>query len=359
MLLATRIIRSWNQTGQKFAGEPDIVKTFLHTNPVLLWCLIGATYFWVNQNLIYGVNGLPVWLSFAVATGLVLAAFTFKVAFTLEDAPELVTEFARRLLDLNFTQGASLVTRARAVFMGVALLAGLIVLFILARRRISLTQSGVATLATVYTLLALTQSRPTNIPLYLLFNLQYRILSSVQLDFLSPVEVSTTCLLLQHASFFASGGSNSIASVDLSSAYNGIASFDVAAVGVLTFVGNWAAPIWWSLASVVLLVRKKRRREIATAVADKKNEEREDDNLWKSHVAVLTVFVAGSVAAVMAACTLLRTHLFIWTVFSPKYLYCVAWTLGQHMVVNVGLCGLVYWLGTVEQRGEEMSVRGG
>ncbi|KAK3301555.1 alkaline-phosphatase-like protein [Chaetomium strumarium] len=346
MLLATRIIRSWNQTGQKFAGEPDIAKTFLHTNPILLWGLIGATYLWVHQNLIYGLSGLPIWLSFAAATGLGLAAFTFKVAFTLEDAPELVTEFARRSLDLNFTQGASLVARARAVFMGIALLAGLTTLFILTRRRISLTESGVATLTTLYTLLALTQSRPTNIPLYLLFNLQYRILSSVQLDFLSPVEVSTTCLLLQHASFFASGGSNSIASVDLSSAYNGIASFDVAAVGVLTFVGNWAAPIWWSLANVALLVRK--RREMAMAVADKKGEG--EANLWKHHVAVLTVFVAGSVAAVMAACTLLRTHLFIWTVFSPKYLYSVAWSLGQHMVVNIGLGGLVYWLGTVEER---------
>ena len=144
MLVATRIIRSWNQTGQKFAGEPDIVKTYLHTNPILLWCLIGATYFWVHQNLIYGLSGLPVWLSFAAATGLVLAAFTFKVAFTLEDAPELVTEFARRLLQLNFSQGANadLVSRARAVFIGIALLTSCTVIFMLTRRRISLGQSG-------------------------------------------------------------------------------------------------------------------------------------------------------------------------------------------------------------------------
>jgi ethanolaminephosphotransferase len=70
--------------------------------------------------------------------------------------------------------------------------------------------------------------------------------------------------------------------------------------------------------------------------------------LWKAHVAVLTVFVAGSTVAVMAACSALRTHLFVWTVFSPKYLYCVAWSLGQHLVVNVVVGGVVYWLGTRE-----------
>lgn len=146
MLLATRVMRRWNQTGQKFAGEPDIVKMYLNTNPVLLWCLIGATYFWIHQNLVHGLSGLPLWLSFATATGLALAAFTFKVAFALEDAPELVTDFARELLKLNFTDDASLVARARAVFMGLGLLAVLTVGFMLARRRISSEQSGMPTL---------------------------------------------------------------------------------------------------------------------------------------------------------------------------------------------------------------------
>lgn len=168
-------------------------------------------------------------------------------------------------------------------------------------------------------------------------------------------------LLLQHAAFFAFGGSNSIASVDLSSAYNGVASFNAAAVGVLTFVGNWAGSVWWSWAGVVLLLAERQRRSLIVAAAKDGDEskgvlaqggrgekEAAAKGLWTGHVAVLTVFVAGSVAAVMAACTVLRTHLFVWTVFSPKYLYCVAWSLGQHLVVNVVVGGIVYWLGAVE-----------
>ncbi|KAL1838847.1 hypothetical protein VTJ49DRAFT_2170 [Mycothermus thermophilus] len=344
LLLVMRIIRGWNQTGQKFAGEPDIVKTYLHTSPTVLWCLIAATYLWVHMNLVFGFNNLPLWLSYAAATGIVLAAFTFKVAFTLEDAPELVTGFARSLLEMNFSKHAPLITRARTVFIGLGLLTAVALCFILARRRVSGDQSGVATLFTLYTLLALTQSRPTNIPLFLLYNIQYRLLTAPLtprsyrrrlVDDLSPAELSTCVLLLQHAAFFAQGGSNSVASVDLSSAYNGVASFDVVVVGVLTFVGNWAGSIWWCWAGWLMFEKMKevqRLRQQGVRYTDGvveeekrggngEEEEEKGGSLWKRHVAVLTVFVAGGVAAVMAACTVLRTHLFIWTVFSPKYLY--------------------------------------
>jgi ethanolaminephosphotransferase len=64
------------------------------------------------------------------------------------------------------------------------------------------------------------------------------------------------------------------------------------------------------------------------------------------HLGLLTVFVTAALFGVMAACTVLRTHLFIWTVFSPKYLYSMAWSLGQHLVVNVGFGSMLFWLGT-------------
>ncbi len=357
ILLATRIVRSWNQTGQKFAGEPDIVKTYLNTNPVLLWFLIGATYFWVHQNLISGLSGLPIWLSVPAATALILASFTFKVAFTIEDAPELVTDFAKSLLQLTFTRDPSLIARARTVFLGLALLTAITIFFILTRRRISLSQPGTTTLLNLFTLLSITQSRPANIPLYPLLLLPYSLLPLLSI---SPLDISTTIILLQHTAFFALGGSNSIASVDLSSAYNGVGKFDVAAVGVLTFLGNWGGSVVCSLGGVVAL--------LAVSDSDKNNDKGDDGKgggdretgnkgsddrwgLWKGHVAVLTVVVAGGVVGVMAACTVLRTHLFVWTVFSPKYLYCVAWSLGQHLMVDVALGGVVYWLGVWERGG--------
>jgi ethanolaminephosphotransferase len=177
-------------------------------------------------------------------------------------------------------------------------------------------------------LFLITQSRATNIPLFLLFEVLSHLLSDLDLNL---VEITTTSLLLQYMSFFAFGGSNAISSVDLSSAYNGVSGYNVIAVGVLTFVSNWAGPIFWASSTNLMLL---------------KLHESGHRNLLKEHLALLTVFVTSSLFFVMAACTLLRTHLFIWTVFSPKYLYSMAWSIGQHLGINVGLGSLLFWLGT-------------
>lgn len=175
----------------------------------------------------------------------------------------------------------------------------------------------------------MTQTRATNIPLFLLSTI---ILQTLQSANLSIVEITTSSILLQYTTFFAFGGSNAISSVDLSSAYNGISGFNVIAVGFLTLVSNWAGPIFWTSATNLLLLREYRQRGRADA--------------FRYHLILLTVFASMSVAFVIAACTALRTHLFIWTVFSPKYLYCMAWSLGQHLLINVAFGGLLFWIGT-------------
>ncbi|KAL8370465.1 hypothetical protein RB595_000708 [Gaeumannomyces hyphopodioides] len=326
-LVAFRVLRAWNQTGQKFAGEPDIVKTFLHTNPTLLWTLVIATYLWAHRDLARGFDGLPVFVNITGTTCLILAAFTFKLAFTYEDSPELVAGLAEYALGL--VAGASLLSRARAVFAGLGVCTALVIFSMISKRGRSKKASGPEALHSLYTLLAMTQSRATNVPLFLVLDVIYRFLGAQELTL---EELSTSCLLLQFATFFAFGGTNSIASVDLSSAYNGIGNFNVAAVGLLTFLGNWAGAVYWTFAANTLLLRK---RKAGAAL------------VFRRHAAVLTMFTAASAAFVMAACTVLRTHLFVWTVFSPKYLYCMAWGFGQHLAVNLGLGGVLYWLGSI------------
>lgn len=74
-------------------------------------------------------------------------------------------------------------------------------------------------------------------------------------------------------------------------------------------------------------------------------EERNKDLVWGDHVALLTLFTGVMLASVMASCTALRTHLFIWTVFSPKYLFAMAWGVAWHLGITVGLGSLVRWFG--------------
>jgi ethanolamine phosphate transferase 2 subunit G len=147
--------------------------------------------------------------------------------------------------------------------------------------------------------------------------------------FSSSSDLTVTALLLQYSSFFVLGGSNAISSVDLSNAYNGIAGYNVIAVGILTLISNWAGPIWWVFATAVVMSASSAINR--TAVFE--------------HFALLTLFTAFSTLSVMVACMVLREHLFIWTVFSPKFLFTVAWVVGQHVLVN-GFVGYGF-LGTL------------
>ena len=142
LLAIERVIRAWNQTGQKFAGDPDIVKIFLYPNPIFLWVLVGAAYIWIHRQLIAGFNRIPAPISYPAITGLVLAAATFKVAFTYEDAPELVVGFAKTVAELEFTQRHTLVSQARAVFLALGLSTVCALFYILMRRQLSLISPG-------------------------------------------------------------------------------------------------------------------------------------------------------------------------------------------------------------------------
>ncbi len=121
LLILLRIVRVWNQTGQKRAGEPDIARTVLPAHNMLLWLLILLTYIDVIQRLSRRV--LP-WASrhFATAASLALgiAALGFKVAFTKADAPELLEGLG--YLILRPMEEASLVAQARAVFTSIAIM---------------------------------------------------------------------------------------------------------------------------------------------------------------------------------------------------------------------------------------------
>lgn len=121
LVLLLRVIRVWNQTGQKRAGEPDIVRTLLPKHNMLLWFLVLVTYLDIMQRL--SRRCVP-WASRHLATAasipLGIAALGFKVAFTKADAPELLEGLG--YLILRTMEEASLVAQARAVFTSIAVM---------------------------------------------------------------------------------------------------------------------------------------------------------------------------------------------------------------------------------------------
>jgi ethanolaminephosphotransferase len=112
-------VRRWNQTGQKYAGEPDIARTYLSGHNETLWGLVTAAYLWNTYSLAkHGFSNMPRLVGMTLSSTLTTIALTFKLAFTMEDSPELLRGIPALSLDpsLDF----SLVNKARAVFVGIA-----------------------------------------------------------------------------------------------------------------------------------------------------------------------------------------------------------------------------------------------
>lgn len=118
VLFGLRLTRRWNQTGQKLAGEPDIAKTFFHNHPNIMWIAVIATYLCSVTTMSrrqYGRRS-SVDLPSIMPLILGLVAFTFKVAYTAAEAPELLRGFPPVLL-IQVAK-VSLLAQARMVFLG-------------------------------------------------------------------------------------------------------------------------------------------------------------------------------------------------------------------------------------------------
>jgi ethanolaminephosphotransferase len=177
-------------------------------------------------------------------------------------------------------------------------------------------------------LFLLGQMRYFNIPLFLLFEAQRSLLEWTGMD---QNWLAICCLWMQHVSFFALGNSNALSSIDLSNAYNGISSYSIPLVGTLTFISNWAGPIWWTFAAARFFSENSQGHSKEVYVD------------WMGWCAwfhgVVMVFLVG-------ACIILRTHLFIWTVFSPKFLFQAVWVGLAHVVVEGVIVGTLWRIGS-------------
>ncbi|KAI5208717.1 alkaline phosphatase-like protein [Aureobasidium subglaciale] len=401
LLALHRLSTRWNQTGQKHAGEHDVAHTFFPDHHIILWMLIITTYihlaFRIGRRTFADIFA-PEFATIS-AISLVLPSFVFKLNFTQADAPELVGGLAESIR--QWTSELDLVMQARTAFVGLGI-STLVVITMIALgygREDEGARKGTdkfresrlpSRLHDLLTLFLLTQTRAQNIPLFMFFDLQSQNLFHLLSRPTTPIHsgshmytkplptllTTVTILLMAHTSFFALGNSNAISSIDLSNAYNGVSGYNVVAVGVLLFASNWAGPIYWSTCAAVLFTLPSIEQEeavldrleqaaerekalgskkwiseerdllhlqaVATSPASKDMTESEYGNVWHEHISTMTIFVSASLVAVMVACTLLRTHLFIWTVFSPKYLYAMAWAVAWHLVVNIGLGGLLW-----------------
>ncbi|CAB4375764.1 unnamed protein product [Rhizophagus irregularis] len=142
--------------------------------------------------------------------------------------------------------------------------------------------------------------------------------------------------------------------------YTGINDYNVVLVGLTTFWGNWSGPIWWCFASVILrkeilmrwkLTKKTNNDDNIRKVDDKGSDKTMQENnakdlsslntiLFLDYFIYTSLFHSIVLFILSVGVMILRNHLFIWTVFSPKYLYQIVWNILFHFGVEIILIGI-------------------
>ncbi|KAJ1905925.1 major facilitator super transporter protein [Coemansia sp. IMI 209127] len=367
-----RIVRAWNQTGQNWPGEIDIRFYLNSSHATHMWALGVATVVAFNWYVHWmrrlmrqrfglpgsfdGGSSSPAYRRLCAWRWIFRAAFAYAsfgaLAYQMERNRGWETlgmpEWAWALIRAPMPPGIA--AMARSVYACVFIIA---VSSALSTRllRLNCKQGMVGAACQTAALdvlfgmvpLLVLLSRPHNIPLFALFAAIFVLFFPQLLPGSSgcrrqeehdPAWTGRHCLrpsktlvqfCLLYASFFALGNSNSLASLDISNSYAGISRYSEALVGVLMFISNWAGPLWWGTAALA-----------STALAHGM-EQAEFRRRLVDLVTAAHVWQACTLLSLSVVVALMRTHLFIWSVFSPRYLYQVAWFAGYHVLfVTVG-----------------------
>lgn len=323
-LAVVRILRGWNSTGNKYANGPDVAKYLqLDENASLLWFFIALYYGQLAEKLWRGcfadINAMA-GLIFSFLT--VASSFVFKMNMAVhasEAVPGILKSFAVTIPDDNNPE--QLISLARLSFATI----GIGLLYMASRLlpgKDIRDKQPVTHFSYLLEVFLVNQTRTRNIPIFLFFSLlRYYVRNNAK----DVASTTIFILILQQVSFFALGNSNSLATVDLANAYNGVGSYNMSIVGILTFVSNWVGPLYWSMTGTAVLLESRGLQ----------NFKRE--NVLTTRVIITQFFYTTSLAAIMTTCLAHKHHLFIWTVFSPKLLYAAAWVVAQHGLIDVVL----------------------
>ncbi|KAL6058008.1 major facilitator superfamily transporter protein [Balamuthia mandrillaris] len=128
--------------------------------------------------------------------------------------------------------------------------------------------------------------------------------------------------------FFAFGNSNSLATIDIGNAYMGLSSYNAPIVALFTFLINYSGPLLFFFFSLMLLLlaTSKQRGQRKDAQKEEEEKKHHDDihdtkELWLSFSFLQLTLLLFAAAVFCVVMTALRHHLFIWSVFAPKYFY--------------------------------------
>ncbi|GAA6005051.1 hypothetical protein JCM10207_008493 [Rhodosporidiobolus poonsookiae] len=330
-----RAMRAWAHNGQKNIPNTSL-SLAISSSPDLSYTLLLCTYLFFFLSILYTLARAARAFSRSSSTPrqLLTQALAFAVLATVAGGQALVGVALHLVVDLGQTSETSTLlrllgaldvggaTELARVGYGLAAVAWT-TCFVLRRRTPDVEiKTRFASLALQHLALAfLAITRTANAPLLVFGWLQHLTLHRLARSGKpSPLGIAALVAAFQACGFFGLGGSNSLASVDLSQAYTGLTSYSLPLVTLLTYLSNFSLPLLHSLSLAALLAPAPpaSRRLIYTY-------------LTAFHVLALGVLCAS------AAHFTIEGHLFVLTVFSPAVLVKAVTFVFLHVATNLGL----------------------
>lgn len=372
LILGLRILKSWNNSGQKWTSNFTIGYYLLNKNQEVLWILITLTYALLAGSINFqgdfatcfnfmnagittskDLHQIGSLLSFMIVSVGTSVSYSYKLLQYFSDGreiPAIMKMFLAWLLagyEIPYTGtsfDAELKLLLQEVLISMSQIASYFILGLLTLRvilgKFTKLKNGLITdISNIVAIYLIHHTRQENIPMFLVFALIKYSFTKILVNSNLPANVDQTVIItsvftlcLQNLSFFSMGNTNLLATVDLSNAYNGIKEYQVIPIGILTFICTYVGPIYWSLSSLQIIfeptstIYKKNGKDITHF-----NFLKQSILLIKANVSLLFYSIAG--ISLVGSCINLRFHLFIWTVFSPKLLYFASWSI----LMNFGI----------------------
>lgn len=141
------------------------------------------------------------------------------------------------------------------------------------------------------------------------------------------------------AGHFSLGNTNTLATIDVAGAFIGMSSHSMLLSGILMFMITYASPML-ALLSMIVYSSIKDTGALASV------HHAEIGDFLKATISFPCLVPLGLNSVIMVSYTivllLMRNHLFVWSVFSPKYVYACATTVCVYIGVSVAALTALY-----------------
>ncbi|ESQ46169.1 hypothetical protein EUTSA_v10000032mg [Eutrema salsugineum] len=338
LLISGRLLRGWHQGGVNWTCLPDISKWLEQ---------VGSGYVkWIQLISNFLVIGLGMFTLFRTGS----KRKTVRIlTFSSSTCGFLVLLHAGRygddMFEVSTDYGATVIAKLIYLILSLSAIGAASVLpwCMLIKDKSFLAEAGdcLYLIGAVYILcwclLQLLLQQPINsgpILLLLIQILAITGLSSKDLQVKEWVEIAAL-YYMGMAGHFALGNSNTLATIDVAGAFIGISSHSTILSGILMFMITYASPLLFLLSLVMYIGAKLRNHSHSTIMAHRANDLGQLLKLTLGFPCLVPLCINSILlTAYTVVLLLMRNHLFVWSVFSPKYLYVCATTLCTY----IGVC---------------------